>query len=518
MPESISKTHQKKRHKKSNIPSIGQGLFVLLFISIVVYLLARSIFIVYADYLPVEKVLAVFFLLAEMFIMFHAIGYLGTIYRLNKLGMKEEPTPQFENNAFPAVAVLIPARHEKKEVIENTLISCHNMVYPNKTIYLLDDSSLPEFKREAEEVAKKYNVRIFRREERHGAKAGVINDCVKGLTEKYIAIFDADQNPLPTFLNRLVPLLEKNGQLAFVQTPQFYSNMDENRITFAANMQQAVFYEYVCEAKSTNQAMICCGTNVVIRRDALNDVGGFDESTVTEDFATSFKFHRQGWQSRYDNQVNTYGMAPTDLAGYFTQQNRWALGNVTVFRHVLGMMFKDPRSLSFIQWWEYIITGSYYLIGWAYMFLFLCPVAFLFFNIPSFFMNPVVYSLTFLPYFILSMSIFYVSMLSRRVQISQLLKGQLLAVLTLPVYMRASLLGFLGVRGTFQITSKDSSQHHGVPYRVLWPQLLFWALNLSAVTWGINRFVFEQTASVMINVLWAGYHCIVLSSIFYYNE
>ncbi|MBW8001880.1 MAG: glycosyltransferase [Planctomycetes bacterium] len=97
---------------------------------------------------------------------------------------------------YPSVAILIPARHEPSEVMENTILCCYNLSYPSKTIYLLDDSSEEKYKKEAERIAKKYDCQLFRRQQRHGAKAGVINDCMKKLNQKYIAIFDVDQNPI----------------------------------------------------------------------------------------------------------------------------------------------------------------------------------------------------------------------------------------------------------------------------------------------------------------------------------
>lgn len=281
-------------------------------------------------------------------------------------------------------------------------------------------------------------------------------------------------------------------------------------------MQQAVFYEYICEGKSSTQAMICCGTNVILRRDALMQVGGLDESTVTEDFATSIKLHLKGWQSLYYNHVYTFGMGPEDLGSYFKQQNRWAMGNVGVLRKIIWQFIKSPLALRPAQWFEYFITGSYYLIAWAYLFLVFCPVAYIFFNIPSFFMNPVVYSLSFLPYLVLSIAIFEASMVGRRYSVKEMFKGQLLSFITLPVYLRASLFGLFGVKGTFQVTAKGSSQT--LSYFQLWPQLVFWGINLIALTWGLNRLVYEPTPAILMNNLWIAYHLILFSGIFYFNE
>jgi len=493
---------------------VFQGLLVFLFISITVYFISRSVFVVYAQYGTMEKMLAVLFLLSEIFVMFQAFGYFGNIYQINRhLTPQPNPPPLKE---FPPVAVLVAARHEPKKVLEDTLICLYSLSYRNKTTYLLDDSSEERYKKEAEELAQKYGFKIFRRQTRHGAKAGVINDCLKGLSEKYIAIFDVDQDPIAGFLDKIIPILEADPKLAFVQTPQYYSNLETNKVSYAANMQQAVFYEYICEGKSAHSAMICCGTNVVLRRSALEDVGGLDESTVTEDFATSIKLHMKGWKSLYYNHVYTFGMGPENLGSYLKQQNRWAMGNLGVFRSIIGNFLCSPSKLNPAQWFEYFVTGSYYLIGWAYLFLMLCPVAYLFFGIPSFFMNPVVYGLAFTPYLVLSMAVFQMSMIGRRYTAMQMLKGQLLSFVTLPVYMRASLFGLIGIKGTFQVTAKGGAKT--ISYAELWPQIALWGVNLSAITWGFNRLVYEPTVAILINIVWIAYHFVLLSGIFYFNE
>jgi len=499
---------------KPKKPGMIQGLLVLLFVSITFYFLARSVFIIFAKYQPLEKILAVLFLIAEIFVMFQAFGYFGTIYRLNRKRPEHLKTAPIKDE--PSVAILVAARHEPKDILESTLLSLYNLDYKNKTIYILDDSSEDRYHEEAAELAKEYGLKVFRREVRHGAKAGIINDCLKGCTDKYVAVFDVDQNPISGFLNTIIPILEGNPKLSFVQTPQFYSNLSVNKISFASNMQQAVFYEYICEGKSSSDAMICCGTNVIFRREALVDVGGLDEATVTEDFATSIKFHMKGWESLYYNHVHTFGMGPEDMGSYFKQQNRWAMGNLGVFRNIIKNIIRSPFALKPLQWFEYFITGSYYLISWAYLFLMLCPVLYLFFGIPSFFMNPVVYALAFLPYLVLSISIFQVSMVGRGYTMKQMFKGQLLSFITLPVYMRASLLGAIGMKGTFQVTAKGGSK--ALPYSDLWPQLALWAISLSAITWGANRYLYEPTAAIAINVGWIAYHFLLLSGVFYFNE
>jgi cellulose synthase (UDP-forming) len=130
-------------------PGLLQGLLVFLFISICFYFLCRTIFIIFAPYGALEKTLATLFLLAETFVMFQAFGYFTNIYRINR--QKAVALNLAALKDFPSVAILSPARHEPKALLENTLACLYNLDYPNKHIYLLDDSSQESFKNEAEE-------------------------------------------------------------------------------------------------------------------------------------------------------------------------------------------------------------------------------------------------------------------------------------------------------------------------------------------------------------------------------
>ncbi len=496
-----------------NMPGPSRAMVIILLILLVNYVFFRSVFLYYAQFNTLETVLALLFWAAELFIILHAIGYFVNVLRLS-------PSPDTLHIKVlehePAVAILIPARHEPKEVVEKTLLACYHLDYKNKNIYLLDDSTKEEFKEEAKELAQQYGAKLFSRQVHRGAKAGILNDVNETLTEKYITIFDSDQNPMPQFLKVLVPSLEENNKLAFVQTPQVYTNCQSNRVSLASNFQQAVFYEYICEGKSRNGAMMCCGTNVIIRREALKDVGGFDEETVTEDFATSLRLHIRGWESVYVNMPLVFGMAPEDLGAYFKQQSRWSMGNTQVFKRVIKSFLSHPRSLNSRQWFEYFITGTYYFIGWAYLWLFICQLIYTFFNVPTFFMDPYTYSLTFVPYFLLALAVFYASMNLRHYMFADVLKTHLLTILSIPIYVQSTLFGLFNVPIGFQITSKRGARQ--VPYHFLKVQIFLWGLNLVAMTWGILRWVYERNNGILFNVFWLFYHALVFSSIFYFNE
>ena len=495
------------------------SLIILALISISVYVVARTILVAFARYDEIDKFTSILLLFGEFFIILHGIGYTLNIFRAYKNQSKQEELQKIAHNKItsePAVAIVVAARHEPLKVLEETFSSLKNLRYKNKHIYFLDDSTDQKYIDEAENLSRDLDINLFRRENRHGAKAGIINDCLKTLDQRYVAIFDADQNPLPEFLNRLIPIMENDSKLAFVQTPQFYTNIDESRVAKAASFQQAVFYEYICEGKSSQEAMFCCGTNIVFRREALMEVGGLDESTVTEDFATSIKLHRNKWKSLYYNHTCAFGMAPVNLSSYLSQQYRWANGTIAVLKKIIAAFFTHPFSLRPNQWWEYFLSGTYYMVGLAFFILMSFPVLYLLFEVPSFFATPEVYFLAFLPYIVLSLSVFYFILKERGYQTRDLFTGQLLATITFSVYTRAAFLSLIGTKTSFGITSKTKGT--SIPFYKLWPQLLLLSANYVAIIWGINRFAYELDSAILINCFWAFYHTLVLSSIFYFNS
>lgn len=469
-----------------------------------------------------EKTFGGLLLMAELFVLVHGVGYAMNVFKvlLHSVEGGQSPLPNDEKqcagDAGPSVAILVPARNEPREVLERTFITINNVVYKNKKVYFLDDSTEENYQKEAADLAQSYGLELFRRTKPwHGAKAGIVNDRLETLTEDYVTIFDADQNPMPKFLNTLIPYLENDQRLAFIQTPQFYSNIQDNRVAMGATLQQAVFYEYICEGKGLGDSMFCCGTNVVFRAKALKEVGGFDESTVTEDFATSVRLHVRGWKSLYYGHVSAFGVGPETLGAYFRQQYRWACGTLTVFKKVLKEFLCRPTALKPLQWLEYFFSSTYYLAGIFFFILMLCPILYLLFSVPSFFARPEIYFLSFLPYLVLSTGVFYLALRKRHYALKHLFLGQLLGMLAFSVYIRAAFTALLGIKTSFGVTPKGKGAH--IPYRLLWPQLGM-MINFIAVVWGINRFVYEQDIALLVNSFWATYHFLLMSSVFYFNE
>ncbi|EAT57995.1 glycosyltransferase, partial [Chlorobium ferrooxidans] len=152
-----------KQKKKSRFLVVQ---IVVLLIMLTVYLMARTYSVYHARVNIFDEIFAVLFFFAEAFLMIHSFAFFLNILRNQK--PDKEPL-QKEPGEDASVAIAIPARHEPKQIVANTLLTCINLEYPNKKIYLLDDSSIERYKEEARELAEAYGVELFTRPDNRGA-------------------------------------------------------------------------------------------------------------------------------------------------------------------------------------------------------------------------------------------------------------------------------------------------------------------------------------------------------------
>lgn len=489
------------------------GLFFMAIYSVTV-----GLALLQPGYRTIDRVGSIFLIFGFAFIVIHGVGYTNSMLKA-MWGYKETRQRAFAELSVPRVACVVACFNEPPEVLWETVGALMALDYANKEIVILDDSTKPESQQAARDIALHYGVQCIQRPNRRGYKAGAINDYLKQSDSEYLAIFDADALPVANFLSDVVPMIAENPRLAFLQTPQFYANTDVSYVALAAARQQNVFYEYICEGKSYSRAAFCCGTNVVFRREALLDVGGFDEQNVTEDFATSFNMHIKGWDSLYLNRVFVYLLAPENLAAYFTQQSRWSFGTLGTARHMIKEFFKNPQALRFGQWWEYFLSATYYWIGWV-NFIFMClPIAYIFFGIRPLQQDTFTYLAVFIPYFLFSLNMFYAGMEARGFPLNQMVLGQQIGFITFPVHMSSAISGLLGRKRPFGVTPKGVGGR--IPWTALWFQILMMLLSLAAFGWGMWGWIGgtqRDSAAILINSFWALYHVWMLSSIFTLNQ
>jgi cellulose synthase (UDP-forming) len=262
-----------------------------------------------------------------------------------------------------AVDVLIPVYDEPIDVVEPTVAGAASLHGADVRVWLLDDGRRSEMER----LASRYRVGYLTREENVGAKAGNLNNALGLTSAPYVAVLDCDHVPRPEFLARTTGYLEDFG-VAFVQTPQYYANGESGPIAAAAAAQQNLFFGPIARGKDGLDAIFCCGTNVVFRRSALEEVGGFSEDSVTEDFELSVRLHEAGWRSVYVPEVLACGLGPEDMASYVSQQQRWARGCLGAIPLVLRSRLPWRTRL------QYLLSSTYFLSGLTLLIYMSLPV------------------------------------------------------------------------------------------------------------------------------------------------
>jgi cellulose synthase (UDP-forming) len=224
------------------------------------------------------------------------------------------------------VDVYVCTYDEPVEVVMATLAGCRALTYPHTT-YLLDDGRRPEMRELAELAGAEY----MTRPDNSHAKAGNLNAALPRTDGDLVFVLDADHVPMPDALDALVGYFD-DERMAIVQTPHDFFNHDSVQHYVVGRHEQSLFYRVVCPGKDRHGAAYWCGSAALISRHALLQIGGVATETIAEDFHTTIRLMRHGWRSRYHDEVLVQGLAPHDLDGYLLQRDRWARGNLAVFR------------------------------------------------------------------------------------------------------------------------------------------------------------------------------------------
>jgi cellulose synthase (UDP-forming) len=224
------------------------------------------------------------------------------------------------------VDVYVCTYDEPAEVVMATLAGCRALTYPHTT-YLLDDGRRAEMRELAELAGAEY---LTRADNSH-AKAGNLNAALPRTDGELVFVLDADHVPMPDALDALVGYFD-DERMAIVQTPHDFFNHDSVQHYNVSRHEQSLFYRVICPGKDRHGAAYWCGSAALISRPALLEIGGVATETIAEDFHTTIRLERYGWRTRYHDEVLVQGLAPHDLDGYLLQRDRWARGNLAVFR------------------------------------------------------------------------------------------------------------------------------------------------------------------------------------------
>lgn len=280
---------------------------------------------------PLAAALSLLALAAEALLL--VTGFLALLFSLwlpagspdDASGSTAPPPP------WPTVDVLVPSYGEPPELVERCLRACLDLEGPAIQVWLLDDSGRPELGR----LCARLGVRYLARQDRRHAKAGNLNHALPHGDGELIAVFDADVLPLPCFLRRTLPLFE-DPRLGFVQTPQTAMNADPVMRNLGLERwlmpDEESFYRWIEPCRDAVGAVVCAGTSFVVRRSALERVGGFETGTPAEDLATGIRITAAGYRNRYLAEKLSAGLAPFSAAAMARQRCRWASGTLQLLR------------------------------------------------------------------------------------------------------------------------------------------------------------------------------------------
>jgi cellulose synthase/poly-beta-1,6-N-acetylglucosamine synthase-like glycosyltransferase len=254
--------------------------------------------------------------------------------------------PPPEISVWPRVTVQLPIYNEKY-VIERLVEAIAAFDYPRELldIQVLDDST-DETREVARDCVERYRqlgvpVSYIHRDNREGFKAGALQEGLKSARGEFVAIFDADFIPPADFLRRTVPYFV-DQKLAMVQTRWSYINRHYSPLTEV----EAILLDghFVIEHSSRFRSGLFFnfnGTAGIWRRIAIEDAGGWEHDTLTEDTDLSYRAQLRGWHFTYLPEIDCPSELPVEMNAFKSQQARWAKGLMQTAKKILPRVLRS---------------------------------------------------------------------------------------------------------------------------------------------------------------------------------
>ncbi|PKM11035.1 MAG: cellulose synthase catalytic subunit (UDP-forming) [Gammaproteobacteria bacterium HGW-Gammaproteobacteria-3] len=373
----------------------GRILFITLssFIVLRYFLWRVNYTLVYQDFFSFIGAVTLF--AAELYggLMF----FFSVFVNIRPLERKSLPLPK--NSAlWPSVDVIIPSYDEPIELVKITIAAAKNIAYPSDKIavYLLDDGGTDQklnaqderraaaHQRQAQfkSVCSTFGITYLSRERNENAKAGNMNAALKHLSGELILVLDADHVPTVDILEKTVGSFVQDEKVFLVQTPHFFINPDpiEKNLSLSNRMpsENFMFYKAIQLGLDFWQSSFFCGSAALLRRKALDEVGGFNGVTITEDSETALKLHNLGWTSHYVMHPVISGLQPETFTSFMVQRMRWAQGMVQNF------ILHNPLVLPNLKIWQricYLSNMTFWFFPFARVVFLISPGLYLFFGL-----------------------------------------------------------------------------------------------------------------------------------------
>lgn len=487
--------------------------FWLMTVTSVIYILWRLFFTLPLHAGIVSLIAGIALFAAEFISMLEAV--------IHYICMSKDKAPEFPvipESEYPHVDVLIATHSEEPELLFKTINGCKHMEYPDPAkvhIYLCDDNDRPEMAK----LAQKMGVGYFGLSGNKLAKAGNLNNALSKTNSPLVVTFDADMIPRSSFLMKTVPYfflpemisedgvwrkrteeeLDPDYKIGFVQTPQSFYNPDLFQFNFFAESnipnEQDYFFKEVNVGRNSSNSAIYAGSNTLISRRALEEVGGIRTKTITEDFATGIDIQAKGYTCFAIDEVLASGLAPDDFPNLLKQRQRWGRGCVQTIRSSRFLFGKLPflSKLSYLScllyWWTFLRRIVYIL----------SPILFTVFGVLVVRTSLWGILLIWLPsYLIYNHSLRLLSGKVRDQKWSNIVDTILCPYMILPILAET-----FGIRmRTFVVTSKEKTGTRSAKIIYAIPHLILLAASIVGIYFSIVRMMLYKNILGLVVLFW----------------
>ncbi|PWJ47226.1 glycosyltransferase [Faecalicatena contorta] len=502
-------------------------LFIATMILMSIYLIWRMLFTIPFQRGIWNGIFGILLIVAETMTVFTTFELF--IQKIQKKVDRLE-LPVIPTEFYPDVDVFIATHNEPVDLLYKTVNACTHMDYPDKSkvhIYLCDDGN----RQAVAELAAQFDIGYIPLAENKHAKSGNLNNALAHTTSPLIATFDADMIPQHTFLMKTVPYFllpefikegevwrlrceedppYKERKLGLIQTPQSFYNPDLFQFNLYAEQnipnEQDFFSMEINRIRNASNAVAYTGSNTVISRQAMEEIGGFPYHTITEDFETSIRLQQANYLTYATNEVQAAGLTTTTISSMLKQRVRWARGIIQSLQNT-GAIFS--RKLPFAANITYLNSFLYWWSFFNRLVFILSPILFALFDfqiVNAGFWDILLFWLP--SYALYSTAMRFLSGNIRNQRWSQVIDTTLMPYLILP-----TLLEILHIRETkFKVTNKNKENDQGRwhNFKFALPHILLLALSIAAMI----RFVGGKYGWALVYssiiIFWLAYNTVAL--------
>src|SRR5713101_7878230 len=274
-------------------------------------------------------------------------------------------TPQIRFNVpsseLPMVSLHVPAHNEPPDMVIDTLRSLLRIDYPRYEIILIDDNTDDEaLWRPVQAWCRRHEVKFAHLEDWPGYKSGALNYALREMTDEraeIIGVVDSDYQIEPAFLRRCAPAFAEPW-VGFVQSPQDYRGWAHAPYYRRLYYSYKYFFAVSQPSRNERDGAIFAGTMGLIRRVALEQLGGWDEWCITEDAELSLRLLRAGFSGLHVDQSFGRGIMPLTFEALKGQRYRWCFGGIQILRMHWRSLIPGRKTrenhLTTAQRWAYL--------------------------------------------------------------------------------------------------------------------------------------------------------------------